>query len=118
MGFKENDFVAGFDFGKESRPLKNIVISYGRNTGAFIFPPAEVQVWAGSGKEKVALIKTIKITQPKANEPAKVDALIIPLANETKTYYKLVVKPVGKLPAWHSGKGQKGWFFVDEIFFN
>ncbi len=118
MGFKENAFIAGFEFGKESPPLKNIVISYGRNTGAFIFPPSEVEVWAGDNKEKVVLIKAIKIIQPTANEPAKVDALIIPLTNERKSYYKIIVKPVGKLPAWHSGKGQKGWFFVDEIFFN
>jgi len=30
----------------------------------------------------------------------------------------VVVVPVGKLPAWHPGKGDKGWAFVDEIFLN
>jgi hypothetical protein len=117
MGFRENACIAGFDFGKELRPIKSMVISYGKNTGASIFPPAEVQVWAGDNKSAITLVKTIKITQPTTNEPAKVDVLIIPLT-EKKTYFKLVIKPVGKLPAWHSSKGQKGWFFVDEIFFN
>jgi hypothetical protein len=56
--------------------------------------------------------------QPTANEPAKVEALIIPMDNEKKEYYKIIAKPVSKLPAWHNGKGQKGWFFIDEIFFN
>ena len=118
MGFKENAFVAGFDFGKKSRPIKSIVISYGKNTGAFIFPPQEVQVWAGENNKKTFLIKVIKPIQPTANEPAKVDALIIQMANEKRNYYKIIATPVSKLPVWHSGKGQKGWFFVDEIFFN
>lgn len=118
MGFKENSFVAGFDFGAGSPLIKNIVISYGRNTGAYIFPPAEVQVWAGNSKDHVILVKSIKIAQPTANESAKIDALVIPLADERKTYYKIFVMPLNKLPAWHSGKGQKGWFFVDEVFFN
>ena len=30
---------------------------------------------------------------------------------------KIVAKPVAKLPAWHPGKGERGWVFVDEVFF-
>jgi hypothetical protein len=26
--------------------------------------------------------------------------------------------PVSKLPAWHPGKGDKGWVFTDEVFVN
>ena len=33
-------------------------------------------------------------------------------------YVKIVVVPVAKLPAWHHGKNDKGWVFVDEIFLN
>ncbi|MNY68403.1 hypothetical protein D3C86_2061590 [compost metagenome] len=31
---------------------------------------------------------------------------------------KLVAKPLSKLPAWHPGKGEKAWVFVDEVFVN
>jgi hypothetical protein len=31
---------------------------------------------------------------------------------------KIVVYNVDKLPKWHAGKGQKGWFFVDEVMVN
>ncbi|HCW08522.1 MAG TPA: peptidylprolyl isomerase [Cytophagales bacterium] len=117
LGYRDNSFMASFDFGKEAPAIKNIVISYGRNTGSYIFPPEEVQVWVGDNDKDARLLKTIKVPQPTANETAKVDALIIPVTN-TKSYYKLIAKPVAKLPSWHSGKGQKGWFFVDEIFFN
>ena len=33
-------------------------------------------------------------------------------------YLKIIANPVLKLPKWHPGKGEKGWFFADEIFVN
>lgn len=30
---------------------------------------------------------------------------------------KVVASPLKKLPNWHPGKGDKGWFFIDEVFF-
>lgn len=118
LGYRENAFEAEFDFQKDAPTLNSIAISYGKNTGGYIFPPTEVEVWAGNSKEKVSLIKTLKVQQPTSNEPVKVEALVIPLEKSTFAYYRLVCKPVKKLPAWHSGKGDKGWFFVDEVFFN
>jgi hypothetical protein len=117
LGFRDNTFEAAFDF-QNPATVKNITISYGRNIGGYIFPPSEVEVWAGSTAEKVSLIKTIKVAQPTSNEPVKIEALVIPLTNSTFVHYKIVCKPIRKLPAWHSGKGDKGWFFIDEIFFN
>ena len=43
--------------------------------------------------------------------------LVITLKASRYSYYKLIAKPVNKLPAWHSAKGKKGWVFVDEVFF-
>jgi hypothetical protein len=117
LGYRDNPFVAEFDF-QNATSLKTITISYGKNTGGYIFPPAEVEVWAGDSRAKIALIKTVKVRQPTSNQPVKVEALTIPLTNSTFVFYKLVCKPVKKLPAWHSGKGDKGWFFIDEVFFN
>jgi hypothetical protein len=33
-------------------------------------------------------------------------------------YIRLQATPVKSLPAWHPGKGQKGWIFIDEVFVN
>ena len=118
LGYRNNAFEAEFDFHQNPPAVNSIAISYGKNTGGYIFPPAEVQVWAGNAKERISLIRTLKVTQPTANEPVKVEAMIIPMENSNFAYYKLVCKPVSKLPAWHSGKGEKAWFFVDEVFFN
>jgi hypothetical protein len=51
------------------------------------------------------------------SEPTRMGILSIPLKGASYRYYKLVLKPVAKLPLWHSGKGSKGWVMVDEVFF-
>jgi hypothetical protein len=32
-------------------------------------------------------------------------------------YIEIEAFPVSVLPKWHPGKGEKGWVFVDEVFF-
>ncbi len=117
LGYRSEPFSAAFDF--ETRmSLKEIVISYGKNIGGFIFPPDEVEIWAGDDKKNLKLLKKVKSKLPTGYTPNGVEALPIALDENTSyQYYKVVAKPVAKLPAWHDKKGEKGWFFVDEIFF-
>lgn len=117
LGFRENAFEAGFDFGDNPPAIHKIVVSYADNLGGYIFPPTDVEVWGGKNTSEMKLIKAIKIEQPTANHPQSMEALTISFDSSRHAYYKLVARPVSKLPGWHSGKGQKGWFFVDEVFF-
>jgi uncharacterized membrane protein len=117
LGFRENAFEAGFDFGSKPPPIKKIVLSYADNLGGYIFPPTDVEVWAGANAKEIKLIKAIKVEQPTAYRSQSMEALGISLDTSGYSYYKVVAKPVNKLPLWHGGKGQKGWFFIDEIFF-
>ncbi len=116
LGYREQPFIAGFDFDGDLPEVKKIVLSFGRNIGGHCFPPDEVEVWAGEDKNKLALIKKMKIEQPTGYDALKVEALSIPLESSTHKYYKVVAKPIAKLPQWHSGKGKKGWVFIDELF--
>jgi hypothetical protein len=117
LGYRYQPFAAGFDFEGQTVALKGIVISYAKNIGAFSFPPEEVEVWAGDNKDQLSLIKRMTVEQPKKNQPLRVEALSIPLEPKPYLYYKVIAKPVAKLPQWHSGKGEKGWVFIDEMFF-
>jgi hypothetical protein len=117
LGFKENPFVAGFYFSADSPDLNSIVISYARNLPSSAFPPLEVEVWAGENSKEIKLIKTLKVEQPKGYGSPQVEALMIPLKDAHYSFYKIIAKPVDKLPTWHSGKGKKGLFMVDEVFF-
>lgn len=117
LGYRNNPFVVGFSFDGKPPVLKKIALSYGKNLGGYIFPPEEIEVWAGEEKNRLELIKKVKISQPKGYEGQKVEALSVPLEPASHRYYKLVAKPVSKLPLWHNGKGEKGWLFIDEMFF-
>ncbi len=117
LGYRYQPFVAGVSFDGKATALKAIVLSYAKNIGAYSFPPEEVEVWAGENKDQLSLIKKMVVEQPQKNQPARVESLSIPLESKAYLYYKVIAKPVAKLPQWHGGKGEKGWVFVDEMFF-
>lgn len=117
LGFRDNSFEAGFDFGSSAPPIAKIVLSYGDNLGAYIFPPTEIEVWAGSDKNNLKLVKAEKLTVPTAYRTPLVGFIPVDLSAAKHSYYKVIARPINKLPQWHGGKGQKGWFFVDEVFF-
>lgn len=117
LGFRDNNFEAGFDFGTKSPAINKVVLSYGDNLGAYIFPPTEVQVWGGNSKDKLKLLLTQKFSEPKGYRTPHMSFITVNWETSTHTYYKIIAKPINKLPLWHGGKGQKGWFFVDEVFF-
>ena len=118
LGYRDNSFSAEFDFGGTPPSIHKIVISNGENIGGYIFPPTEVEVWAGQNHQQLKLIKFWKPLAPKDYRPHRIEALELALDSEVKyPVYKIIAKPINKLPSWHSGKGKKGWFMVDEVFF-
>jgi hypothetical protein len=56
--------------------------------------------------------------QPSKKAPLYTTGYDMDFQKSTVHVLKLIVKPVSKLPAWHPGKGDKGWFFTDEVFLN
>jgi len=116
LGYQQQPFIAAFDIDGDLPKVNKIVVSYGKNIGGHVFPPDEVEVWAGENKDNLRMIKKMKIDQPKGYESLKVEALTIPLEAGPHRYYKVVAKPVPRLPEWHGSKGKKGWVFIDELF--
>ena len=117
LGYRNGPFIAAVAFQENKPTISRIVISYGKNLGAYSFPPEEVEVWGGERNDNLKLIERVKTVQPKGYEPLRVEALSIPIPESTYAYYKVIAKPVARLPQWHNGKGEKGWIFIDEIFF-
>ncbi|MBX2900055.1 MAG: chitobiase/beta-hexosaminidase C-terminal domain-containing protein [Cyclobacteriaceae bacterium] len=117
LGFRDNNFEAGFDFGAQPPNLNKVVLSYGDNLGAYIFPPTEVQVWGGHSKDNLKLLMAQKFSEPKGYRTPHMSFITVNWETSSHSYYKIIAKPISKLPPWHGGKGQKGWFFVDEVFF-
>lgn len=116
LGFRDKEFVALFEF-KNAKPLKGLNISYLQKMDSFIMEPALVEVWAGTNKNDLKVIQKIVSKSPTKMEGRANLGIEIPINKNTYKVIKLVVKQIQKLPAWHPGKGQKAWFFVDEVFF-
>jgi hypothetical protein len=118
LGYRDNPFIAEFDFGSAPTSIHKIVLSNGENIGGYIFPPSEIEIWAGQNSHQLKLIKSFKPEVPKDYRGQRIETLDISFDSELKyAVFKIIAKPINKLPSWHSGKGKKGWFFVDEVFF-
>jgi uncharacterized membrane protein len=118
LGFREKQFEGIFYF-DTSQIIHKIIISYNKSVPSYIVPPAEVEVWGGNDKSKLKLLK--KVLPPPVTEKAKdvfnEEVIIVDIEPSAYKMYKIVAKNLPKLPAWHPGKGKKGWLFIDEIFF-
>lgn len=116
IGMKENhfDMLCGF---KQAEPIKEILVSTLRNTGSYIMPPERVELWAGQDSMQMKKISQIIPEQPSKHEYNKIELQRLPV-NGLYKYFRIKIYNVQKLPKWHDGKGQKGWVFLDEIFFN
>jgi uncharacterized membrane protein/mono/diheme cytochrome c family protein len=124
IAYRQNAMEALMVFGKPIE-AKTVTISAMKNIGGYIFPPESVEVWGGENEKDLKLLSKVIPKQPtkestKAKDFINTENLAIDCSfksTEVK-FIKLIIKPVPKLPAWHEGKKEKGWFFVDEIFVN
>lgn len=117
LGYKENGMEAMLYF-KKGVQLSSVAVSALVDMGSYIMPPQKIEVWGRKGKGKMVLLKTLQPDQPAGNKPSYLFGYNLQFNSTEVDCLKLVVMPLSKLPAWHPGKGQQAWVFVDEIFLN
>jgi len=116
LGYKETNLEAFFLF-REPVILSSVSFSTLVDIGSYIMPAAEIQVWGGSSQKNLVLLKKLTPKQPeKVGAPGYRVGFNCTFEARKVSVLKIVVKPVTKLPAWHPGKGEMGWVFVDEVF--
>lgn len=110
------EFVIGF---KQARQLMEAHFNALTDIGAHIFPPVAISVLGSDDGKQFKHIEEVKFPGITKNEPGgvKTYSCVFPKSASFK-YYKFVVSNVKKLPAWHSGKGNPAWIFIDELFLN
>lgn len=116
LGYRANPFSTSFDLGTASQRIEKVVMSYAINMGQYVMAPTSIELWGGNNENSMALIKKSIPPQDDNYGPNEVRAFSIPVKGQYR-YYKVVAHPLKVLPDWHSGKGDKGWVFVDELFF-
>ncbi|MEP7268282.1 MAG: FN3 associated domain-containing protein, partial [Saprospiraceae bacterium] len=118
LGFRENPFEAIFEFDTITS-LNEVILSINKSVGSYLVQPAYIEVFSGNDSTQMKLIKKIIPAPLTENEKgvSKNEAIEIMLDGSRAKYFMIKAMNNPKLPKWHSGKGQKGWLFVDEVFF-
>jgi hypothetical protein len=118
LAFREKPLEAVFEM-DAAAPVKTFTLSYNENYGSYIFPPASLELWTGNDRTHWNLLQRVVPRQPRDKEPSgMVKGIEIKVPPGSGRYYKLIARPVAKVPSWLSKKPEKGWLFVDEVIFN
>lgn len=117
VAFRENPMECVLQFASPT-PVQSITLSTLVDIGSYVMPAQSIEIWGGMEGHKMKLLSRLVPEQPKNDKPSERKGFELKFEAETVKYIKVVVKPVSKLPAWHRGKGDKAWFFVDEVLVN
>jgi alpha-L-fucosidase len=114
LGFEGTDMVATLDLGN-ARPTRKITAGFLQDQGSWVFLPDTVSFSVSADGTQWTNIGTVSYPLLKSSEVLSKDCSIA-TAGIGVRYIKVVAHNIGTCPAWHSGKGDKAWLFVDEIF--
>ena len=99
-------------------PVQSITLSSLIDASSYIMPPQSVEVWGGNEEKNMKLLSRLVPEQPAKAMGSIMKGFECKFNTTTVKYIKIIGNPVAKLPAWHPGKGEKAWIFVDEILVN
>ncbi len=119
LGFKKENFKAGFHFGRNPN-LQQIVISAAdmtNSSGASVFPPTKITIKGGKNPKSLKTIGSLSPEMPLKRRPNASIPYVVPIKPGHYAYIEIEMFPLKSLPAWHQEKGQMGYVFLDEVFF-
>lgn len=114
QGFEGDDLDATVDLGKVHE-LSRLSCGFLQDTRSWIFFPSSVEFFVSSDGRTFASAGRTEQSTVTADQPASVKRFEQGLHNVRARYVRVVAKNIGVLPAWHSGKDNKAWLFVDEF---
>lgn len=117
VAFRENRMECLLPFAKPVT-LQSITLSTLTDINSYIMPPQQIEVWGGDDTLRLKLLGRLLPEQPGKVMPVFMKGFECKFTAATVKYIKLIATPVAKLPAWHPGKGDKAWLFVDEVLLN
>jgi hypothetical protein len=114
MAFKDEPFILTCELQNEQK-LDKIILSSMVHTDPYIFPPSTIKVYGGVNPTNLRSIGALypeKLTERKDRHFRIYE---VDLKGEGIKFLRIEVTPLSSLPVWHAGKGERGWFFIDEV---
>jgi hypothetical protein len=116
LGFRNNSCKVRFRFDQPDA-INKVVLSMANNHGSYIFPPESISVLGGTDSNYLKPIGKLIPVQPNKYGKVGNQAYTVAVKKGSYKYILVEVNPVLSLPQWHSGKRERGWIFMDEVFF-
>lgn len=99
--------------------VSNVTISSLVDVPSYLMPAQSIELFTQTMNGDWQLLKRMNPEQPAKEEGgSQLKSYELSFTPVITSRLKIIVKPVAKLPKWHRGKGEKGWFFVDEVLVN
>ena len=117
LGFSEAPCEALITL-KDNTLVKEVSFNAFIETGDWIYPPTNFEVWGSKDGKNYELIGKASYDMPKEHfKEIKTYSLSFP--EKEVTYLKVKINEVNKIPAFHEGAaGKPGFLFIDEIQVN
>ncbi|MHA8057661.1 c-type cytochrome domain-containing protein [Aquirufa nivalisilvae] len=116
IGFQQQDADALFEF-KQAKAVKGVTVSYLRKQDSNIFPPLEIEIWAGNSPKALKKLASVKPEQPEENGGYSPQAINIPLPAGSYTHYRMLAKRIKRFPAYVKDKTNPAIIKLDEVLF-
>lgn len=116
IGFNHTALDVEMEF-EQPLDISQIELSYWYQSGSWLFPPAEVEVWFPDTNGEWKLAFNSKPDMPAKDQPSGLKMLPLFFKANSVQKMRLVAKPT-ILPKWHGAAGQQGWLMVDELVIN
>lgn len=116
-GFRDNPLELLLEY-KSKVQVSSVGMRILVESSNVIFPPEEVEIWAGDTPNSLRLVKRIKPNQPKEISKPVISKIECEFPAVQCQYLKIIAKPLSKIGDWSPIKGRKGLLLVDELFIN
>jgi predicted alpha-1,2-mannosidase len=115
QGTQGQDFEVTIDLLAKTK-INRVAVHALQDTRSWIVYPTEVQVWGSKDGKKFKPMGTV-VNTIGANTDSSSTQWFRLSNKKAKScqYLKIVAKNYGQLPAWHAGKGEDAFIFLDEI---
>jgi len=113
QAFSGNDMDLIIDLGK-TELINSINCSFLKQQQSWIFLPSQLNISTSVDGKNYESIKTKQLdatTQDMLPEILEITTMV----SKKARYIHIIAKNIGKCPTWHSGAGENGWLFADEI---
>lgn len=116
MGYQTDSVTINVSLEKKQK-ITSVLLDFLRDYGSWIFLPQSIRVYYfDDNKNEFQFLTAKEIVADSSQQNCMT---VFEKLNTNKkvlsSKIKIVMKPLCSIPAWHPGKGQHGWMFIDEI---